>query len=526
MLFLDSAMLAKGPRLSLHDITKKFGDFTAIDKVDVELFRGEIHAIVGENGAGKSTLMRVLAGQTAATNGSMMMDDAPVAIDRAVPGQRPTIGFLEQEGGLVAELTGAENLVLAEARGLWSNRTAAGSRLKTLAKQFGGAVDPDVLVLSLTMGQRQRLEILITLARGAEILILDEPTASLSVEDAKTLGRIMRGFAASGGSVFYISHKLNEVKEIADRITVLRRGKIVGRHAASAVSVEQLAAEMVGELTQTVASSQARPKHEEASGDLVAVALGAREEIHFAGSTEDICALRGVSVVSNYKSESDLSNIDLKVCTGEIVGVAGVVGSGQTVLAETLAGLIEPRSGTVWWADGPIAYVPENRHRDALALSLTIRDNMLVHSHRQPAYSRGLWFRHEAIDRGISGVLEKSRVYDALNGAPVSSLSGGNQQKLVLGRELEQKPRLLVAHNPFRGLDVRAIHDVRDAIFMACKAGLGVVMISSDLDEIVQVAHRIVVLFAGRIAGEVDIANSGPEALGRLMGGLAHDRFR
>jgi ABC-type uncharacterized transport system ATPase subunit len=284
-------------------------------------------------------LMRVLAGHMAATSGSMVLDGAPVAIDRAAPGQRPAVGFLEQEGGLIIELTGVENLILAEADGVWSNRVAASDRLKTLAKQFGGSIDPDVPVLSLTMGQRQRLEILITLARGADILILDEPTASLSVEDAKTLGQIMRGFAAYRGSVFYISHKLNEVKEIADRITVMRRGKIVGRHTASAVSAEQLAAEMVGELIQSGSS-------------------------------------------------------------------------------------------------------------------------------------------------------------------PVSSLSGGNQQKLVLGRELEQMPRLLVAHNPFRGLDVRAIHDVRDAIFTACRAGLGAVMISSDLDELVQLAHRIVVLFAGRIAGE------------------------
>jgi general nucleoside transport system ATP-binding protein len=521
---LDSAMLAKGPRLSLHDITKKFGDFSAVEEVTIELFRGEIHAIVGENGAGKSTLMRVLAGHMAATGGSMILDEAPVAIDRAAPGQRPAVGFLEQEGGLIAELSGAENLILAVANGIWSNRAAASNRLKTLAKQFGGAIDPDVPVLSLTMGQRQRLEILITLARGAEILILDEPTASLSVDDAKTLGQIMRGFAAGGGSVFYISHKLNEVREIADRVTVMRRGKIVGRHAASAVSVEQLAAEMVGELNQAGTSPQVRSK-KQAADELVAVALGAREEIHFDGHAEDICALRGVSVTSNYKSECGLSNIDLTIRAGEIVGVAGVVGSGQTVLAETLAGLLKPSSGTVWWADGPIAYVPENRHRDALALPLTVRDNMLVHSHRQPAYSRGPWFRHEAIDRGISGVLEKSRVYGAANGAPVSSLSGGNQQKLVLGRELEQMPRLLIAHNPFRGLDVRAIHDVRDAIFATCKAGLGVVMISSDLDEIVQIAHRIIVLFAGRIAGEVDIANSGPEAIGRLMGGLVHDRL-
>jgi general nucleoside transport system ATP-binding protein len=353
-------------------------------------------------------------------------------------------------------------------------------------------------------------------------LILDEPTASLSAEDAKTLGQIMRGVAAGGGSIFYISHKLNEVKDIADRITVLRRGKIVGRHLTKDVSVEQLAAEMVGELLPLGPSTPQRAAAAD-DDDLVAVALGTREEVHYDGEATEICALRGVSVTSTYKSESGLSNVDLTIHAGEIIGIAGVVGSGQTVLAETLAGLLEPDRGTVWRADGPIAYVPENRHRDALALPLTIRENLLVHSHNQPEYVRGLWFRHGTIDRQISQILNEARVYGADSDAPVSSLSGGNQQKLVLGRELEQKARLLVAHNPFRGLDVRAIHDVRDAIFAACQAGLGVVMISSDLDEIVQLAHRIVVLFAGRIAGEIDIANADPDAIGRLMGGIAHD---
>jgi general nucleoside transport system ATP-binding protein len=511
-------MLAKGPRLKLNEITKTFGDFTAIDNVDIELYRGEIHAVIGENGAGKSTLMRVLAGHLAATAGAMVLDETPIAIDRAMPGQRPAVGFLEQEGGLITELTGTENLILAEASSIWSNRAAASSRLKELSKRFGGAIDPDVPVLALTMGQRQRLEILIILARGAEILILDEPTASLSVEDAKTLGQIMRGVAGDGGSIFYISHKLNEVKEIADRITVLRRGKIAGRHMAKDVSVEQLAAEMVGELIPLGSSAQQRSSA--AADDLVAVALGTREEVRYDGPATEVCTLRGVSVASTYKSEADLSDVDLTIRAGEIIGIAGVVGSGQTVLAETLAGLLDPDRGTVWRADGPIAYVPENRHRDALALPLTIRENLLVHSHRQPQYLHGLWFRHQVIDRRIAEVLGKSRVHGAESDAPVSSLSGGNQQKLVLGRELEQQARLLVAHNPFRGLDVRAIHDVRDAIFAACKAGLGVVMISSDLDEIVQLAHRIVVLFGGRIAGEVDIAHADPEAIGRLMGGI------
>ena len=517
-------MLAKAERLRMSGITKKFGDLAAIDQVDIALNHGEIHAIVGENGAGKTTLMRVLAGHMPATAGSMVLEGEPARIDRAMPGQRPTVGFLEQEGGLVTELTGTENLILAEARGLWSNRKEASARLRELATRFGGAIDPDVPVVSLPMGQRQRLEILVILARGANVLILDEPTASLSVEDAKTLGEIMRRFVAGGGSVFYISHKLNEVREIADRITVMRRGKVVGRHAAHEVTVGQLAAEMVGEFVAVGARAQASGG--QPSDGLIDVALGVRGEVHYDGPSREICVLRGVSVLSGYKSESALSDIDLTVRAGEVVGVAGVVGSGQTVLAETLAGLLSPHAGTIRRADGAIAYVPENRHRDALALPLTIRDNLIVLSHKRPEYSRGFWFRRDVIDTRLSAVLEKSRVHGADRDAPVSSLSGGNQQKLVLGRELEQAPALLVAHNPFRGLDVRAIQDVRDAIFGACKSGSGVVMISSDLDELVQLAHRIVVLFAGRIAGEVDIASEGLESIGRLMGGVAHDHAR
>jgi len=228
-------------------------------------------------------------------------------------------------------------------------------------------------------------------------------------------------------------------------------------------------------------------------------------------------------VPSIYKSESDLHAIDFSVRAGEVVGVAGVVGSGQTMLAEVLAGVVIPQSGSTSRDPGPIAYVPENRHRDALALPLSIHDNLIVHMQKRPAFAKGPWLRREAIGKQIAETLSSSRVYGAVQDAPASSLSGGNQQKLVLGRELEQNPILLVAHNPFRGLDVRAIQDVRDAVNGACRAGCGVVMISSDLDELVQLAHRIVVLFAGRIVGEVDLQKEGLEALGRLMGGVAHD---
>jgi ABC-type uncharacterized transport system ATPase subunit len=515
-------MPAKHEMLAMKEVTKQFGDLVALDRVDIGLERGEIHAVIGENGAGKSTLMRVLAGHLAADSGSMVLEGREEHIQKAVPGQRSNVGFVEQEGGLVAELTGSENLILSEGRSFWSDRKEAGGRLKELAKRFGATIDPDVPINSLPMGQRQRLEILIILARGAHILILDEPTAALSIEDAKTLGAVIRKFVSDGGAVLYISHKLKEVSEIADRITVMRRGKIVGRHAAREVTVVQLAAEMVGEIAQ--AESRAKPGSvASASGDLVEVVMGVREEVHYGGLSTEVCVLTGVSVPSIYKSESDLHAIDFSVRAGEVVGVAGVVGSGQTMLAEVLAGVVIPQSGSTSRDPGPIAYVPENRHRDALALPLSIHDNLIVHMQKRPAFAKGPWLRREAIGKQIAETLSSSRVYGAVQDAPASSLSGGNQQKLVLGRELEQNPILLVAHNPFRGLDVRAIQDVRDAVNGACRAGCGVVMISSDLDELVQLAHRIVVLFAGRIVGEVDLQKEGLEALGRLMGGVAHD---
>ena len=439
--------------------------------MDVTLNSGEVHAVIGENGAGKSTLMRVLAGHRRADAGSMVLFGHAADILKAVPGQRNIVGFVEQEGGLVPELTGAENLIVAEGTSFWCNRAAAGARLNELGKKFGAAIDPHVPVSSLPMGPRQRLEILIILARGAQILILDEPTAALSIDDAKALGDIIRTFVGGGGGVFYISHKLNEVTEIADRITVMRRGLVVGRHVAKETTVAKLAAEMVGGVVVPESRRSKNQPSVEGANDLVEVALGVRGEAHYSGPSTEACVLRGVSKVSSYKSEADLKSINLIVRAGEVVGIAGVVGSGQTTLAEVLAGVVVPEFGDVKRGLGPIAYVPENRHRDAVALTLSIRDNVMVHMHRRPAFAKGLWPRRAALSKQIQKTLEDSRVQGASSDLAVSGLSGGNQQKLVLGRELEQSPVLLVAHNPFRGLDVRAIQDVRDAINGACRSG-------------------------------------------------------
>ena len=507
--------------LVMRQVVKWFGDLAALDQADIILNAGEVHAVIGENGAGKSTLMKILAGHLAASSGTMRLRGHEVDILRPMPGERSMIGFVEQEGGLIPELSGAENLILAERSGFWSHQGKAGARLIEFGKQFDAVIDPFVPVQSLPMGQRQRLEIAITLARGASILILDEPTAALSLDDAKALGRIIRTFVGSGGAVFYISHKLNEVMEIADRITVMRRGQVVGRHAPKETTVAELATQMVGELPGLAGGKDATASH--ASEDLIGLAMGVRDEARLGGAENEVCVLSNVSVKSNYGSEADLKALSLSVRSGEVVGVAGVVGSGQTVLAEVLAGLVAPEAGDVSRDPGPIAYVPENRHRDAVALALSVRDNLIVHMHRRSECSTRFWLRMGALEIRTRETLASSKVQGASGDTPVARLSGGNQQKLVLGRELEQKPTLLVAHNPFRGLDVRAIHDIKEAITGACRAGCGVVMISSDLDELIQIADRIVVMFEGRVVGSVHVAKDGIEKIGRLLGGVTHE---
>lgn len=506
-------------RVELSSITKTFGHIVAIRDAGLSIGYGEVHALIGENGAGKSTLMRVLAGHLGADQGSLVFEGTAVAIDKRILGHRPGIGFVEQEGGLIEELTGTENFVLAKGRGMMADRRSAAASIGALARRFGGEIDLDVPVYTLPMGQRQRLEILIVLALGANVLILDEPTASLTEEDSRILSQIIRTFTNDGGSVVYISHKLHEVKEIADRITVMRRGEVIGCHDAAAVTVNQLATEMVGEMTRIERGNGAG--RASASDDLLDVVHAVRAATHQSGAKRPICLLRDLSARSPYKSEADLANVDLTINQGEVVGIAGVIGSGQTVLAEALAGLVPATGGSIDWPPGSIAYIPENRHRDAVALHMSICDNLMIHLHAEDEYASGLWPRRGQVRQKAERMLEASRVVGARVDAPVASLSGGNQQKLVLGRELEQNPSLVIAHNPFRGLDVRAIRDVKDALAGACEKGAGVVMISSDLDEILQLADRVVVLFSGRVMGDVVIADGNLDAIGKMMGGVA-----
>lgn len=497
----------------LKDVSKTFGQVVALQGVDFDLRAGEIHALVGENGAGKSTLMRVLAGQMSSDSGLLEFNGVDVDLTHGVDGYREGVGFVEQEGGLVAELSGAENLLLASQHGFLAHRRPAGKELRKLAERFGGEIDTSRPVLQLAVGQRQRLEILIVMARGARVLILDEPTAALGTDEAAALAEIIRRFAADGGSVVYISHKLGEVVSLADRVTVMRRGQVVASHDTDGVTVEQLAAEMVGEVSSGRAGEDV--------DELLELAMGVRTETDARTGSEVVCELRGVSARAPFAGEASLSTVDLQVHAGEVVGVAGVVGSGQTTLAEVLAGLLHPHAGSCTQSGDRAGYVPENRHRDAVALDLSISDNVILHSHGRAEFARGIWFKDDRVRTHVTALLDESNVRHGGADQHIRTLSGGNQQKAVVARELESGPRLVVAHNPFRGLDVRAIAEVRDAMLEAARSGAGLVLISPDLDELHQIADRIVVMFDGRVVGEVSVDDADGARLGQLMGGLS-----
>lgn len=503
--------------VQLSGVSKWFGDFQALDGVDFDLRKGEVHALVGENGAGKSTLMRVLAGQLGADEGSLTIDGEDQQCGRPLVSRRDGVGFVEQEGGLILELNAAENLALLGTQGVWARTGRAAEALREAGARLGHELNVTLPVGALTFGDRQRVEIALMLAAGARTLVLDEPTACLGPEDAGQLAATIRSFVADGGSVVYISHKLREVMELADRVTVLRRGAVVAHHATLAdLTAERLGREMVG------TPSSVAPA---AADEMVDIVTADRADVPVSDQAAvAVCELRSVFVsprdsVGNSPRREALEGATLEVRAGEILGVAGVVGSGQQTLAEVLVGLIEPDDGIVTRQPGSVAYVPEARRRDAIAVQMSVSDNLIVHTHRETELSAGPFLSRTKVSRFAGGLVERYAVRTASISTPIGALSGGNQQRAVVGRELQRTPVLVVAHNPFRGLDVRAIHDVEQELLAAAERGAGVVLLSPDLDEIHRVCSRIAVLFAGQVVGVVDPRTSSNEEIGRLMGG-------
>jgi general nucleoside transport system ATP-binding protein len=486
-------MSSEAPLLELRGITKRFPGVVANDSIDFDLRRREVHALLGENGAGKSTLMNVLYGLYQPDEGEIRMNGKPVSIHSPRDAIDLGIGMVHQHFMLIPVMSVAENIVLAsepKRAGVLLDYEAAVERVEQIARSFRFAVNPRARVESISVGQQQRVEILKALYRGAEILILDEPTAVLTPQEAKELFGILRSLTKEGMSVVFISHKLHEVLDIADRVTVLRRGKSIDTLPREGATQAQLAKLMVGrEVLLRVEKKPAEPGE-----SLLDV-----EDLHVVDE-RGLPAVRGVS---------------FQVRAGEIVGIAGVDGNGQTELIDALTGLTKAQSGEVRIGgrdvtrdsarerlDEGVGHIPEDRQRRGLVLDFTLAENLGLHDFRKEPNSRfGLLFpgRLVAVARRVL------KAFDVRGGGPqtlASSLSGGNQQKVVIAREVERDPRVLVAAQPTRGLDVGAIEFVHRRLVEERDEGRAVLLVSLELEEIMSLSDRILVLFGGRIVGE------------------------
>jgi general nucleoside transport system ATP-binding protein len=486
-------MAEEPPALELRGITKRFPGVLANDHVDFDLRRREVHALLGENGAGKSTLMNILYGLYHPDEGEIRMRGERVSLTSPKDAIAHGIGMVHQHFMLIPVMTVAENIVLASeprTAGVFLDYDAAKKRVSDMARTFKFAINPDARVENISVGQQQRVEILKALYRNAEILILDEPTAVLTPQEAHELFEILENLRTEGLSIIFISHKLNEVLEIADRITVLRRGKKIETLPREGATEKELARLMVGrEVLLRVDKAPASP----------AEPLLSVEDLHVVDD-RGLEAVRGVS---------------FEVRAGEIVGVAGVDGNGQTELIDALAGLRHPLSGRIVLGgenvtredarhvlDHGLGHIPEDRQRRGLVLDFTLAENLGLHDYRKEPNSRFGWLFPNRLVRRARRLLEQ---YDVRGGGPqtrAAALSGGNQQKVVLAREIAREPSVLIAAQPTRGLDVGAIEFVHRRLVEARDSGKGVLLVSLELEEVLSLSDRILVIYEGRIVQE------------------------
>jgi general nucleoside transport system ATP-binding protein len=498
----------EAPALELRGITKRFGPVVANDRVDFDLKRGEVHALLGENGAGKSTLMSILYGLYRPDEGEIRVDGEPVEVDSPARAIELGIGMVHQHFMLVQVMTVTENIVLGSEprRGALLDVREGARRVRELSDRYGLAVDPDAVIEDVTVGSQQRAEILRALYRDARILVLDEPTAVLTAQEADELFQVLRALRDDGVAIVFISHKLGEVLEIADRITVLRRGRRIDTVPAAGATEQSLARLMVG---REVLLRVEKPEGEPAGPALEVEDLRVRDD-------RALEAVRGVS---------------LTVRAGEIVALAGVDGNGQQELVEAIAGLRKPESGQIRVAgeevggagvrdtsDAGVAHIPEDRQLRGLVLDFTLAENLALREYRSPPLSRHGWLN---IGRMNSRARALLREYDVRGGDPgtlASSLSGGNQQKVCVAREVASNPHLLIAHQPTRGLDVGAIEFVHRRLVAERDQGRGILLVSLESDEVRSLADRILVIYEGAIVGEFP-PEASEEELGVAMTG-------
>ena len=503
----------QAPALEMRGITKRYPGVIANNGINLTVRPGEIHALLGENGAGKTTLMNILYGLARPNEGEILLDGEPVTIAGPSDAIARGINMVHQHFMLVPVLSVADNILLGEetmANPIFLDRDEARRRIIELGRRFGFEVDPDVKVGSLSVGWQQRVEILKALYRNARILVLDEPTAALTPAETEEIFAVLRRLAEAGHSIIFISHKLYEVLEIADRITVIRRGQVVGERIPSQTDEDDLAELMVGREVQLVVD---RGESHPAGVSLQVEALSAKDD----RGTETV---RGVS---------------FEIRAGEVLGIAGVAGNGQDELVEAIVGLRKPTKGTVTLDDKDvtglspremtdlgIGYVPADRHRFGLVLPFSIADNLVLTTYFRRPFASGLVRSDEAIEQNGEHAVGEFDIRAPSAVVAAGTLSGGNQQKIVVAREFGRELRLLVLDQPTRGLDVGSIEFIHRQIVAKRDAGVAILLVSAELDEVLEMSDRVGVMYRGEIVSIVDGRTADKEAVGKLMATGAH----
>lgn len=496
--------------IEMQNIVKKFGDFVANDGINLTVHKGEVHAILGENGAGKSTLMNQLYGMFTPTSGTILVHGQPVVLDNPKKAIEAGIGMVHQHFMLVQPFTVTENIILGTEpmKGTVVDMATARKNVQTLSEKYGLAIDPDAKIEDISVGMQQRVEILKALYRGAETLILDEPTASLTPQEITELIEIMRGLTADGKSIIIITHKLKEIKACADYCTIIRMGKYIQTVNVAEVTENDLASLMVGRNVEFTVD-----KPEQTPGDVVL----------------EISDLHAV----DYRKIEILKGLSLQVRKGEILGIAGIDGNGQTEMVEIITGLRKATAGSVkvngvevmnkpprFGFEQGVSSIPADRQKHGLVLDFSIADNMILQNFGQKPFSKNGILDKKAIRDYTTEAMEK---YDIRpRGAedhPAGSLSGGNQQKVIIAREVNNDKDLLIAVNPTRGLDVGAIEYVHRYIVEQRNKGKAVLLVSFELDEIMSLSDRIDVIFDGAINGSMKGSEADENTLGLMMAG-------
>ncbi len=503
------AGVTSNPMLKMTGITKRFPGVVANDRVDFDVMSGEIHTLLGENGAGKSTLMKVLYGLYLPDEGEIQLDGRPVRLTSPSNAIENGIGMIHQHFMLVQTLTVAENVALGlkSSRGILTDLKSVSARISELSETFGLHVNPNEYIWQLSVGERQRVEIIKALYRDASILVLDEPTAVLTPKEVSDIFTIFRRLANDGRSLVFISHKLQEVLDLSDRITVMRNGRVTGETKPAEATRHDLAVMMVGRDVKLAPTK-------------VSVEKG-----------KPLLVIRDLHVPGD-RGKDAVQGINLDVKSGEVLGIAGISGNGQRELAESIAGLRRPASGSITVNEtdttfckpkqvrkAGLSYVPEERMRDGAIGEFKVKENLVLLNHNEEPFCRSGFLKFREIQRHCVKLVEEYAVKTPDIETSTKNLSGGNIQKLILARELSSNPKVLIASQPTRGVDIGAAEYIHERISKQRQAGTASLVISEDLDEVMALSDRIAVMFDGRIMGIVDRENTTREAIGLMMTG-------